>query len=412
MTRRRVLAWALAVGVLAPALAFAQDFDPKRAASFVVGVPAGPLPMERFDAHRSGVSPAPLPVGELQLRWHHSLGEAALHAPLVVGPDVVLVAGRGDIAFLDAGDGSDVARISTGSDVCGPPAALANGTIVVVARASGMAIGVAKTGIVFRTKLGGDPPHGDLAPLPMGDGGVVVGRGNELTLLDSAGGVRARGLFPEAIEGALLASRGRVLAVAETGIVYAWRPGHEVERVGSFGARAIGGATLADDDTMLAVVEGARVMSLDLTKGVAAPRASSSGLLFLGPVAMRGSSALILAKGLRGAFLLGFDRAGEAATQTPLAASPLPVLMDGGVGSPTVGSHSPLVVDRSGNVAFAIEDDVGVVGASDAIAHLSGALCKSHGADVLGIAPIGNATEPGFVLACEDGSVALVSKRH
>ncbi len=411
MTRRRVLAWALAFGALAPALAFAQDFDPKRAASFVVGAPAGPLPMERFDAHRSGVSPAPLPVGDLQFRWHHSLGEAVLHAPLVVGRNVVLVAGRGDIAFLDAGDGSDVAKVSTGSDVCGPPAALANGTIVVVARASGVAIGVAKTGVVFRTKLGGDPPHGDLAPLPMGDGGVVVGRGTELTLLDSAGGVRARGLFPEAIEGALLASRGRVLAVAETGIVYAWTPGHDVERVGNFGARAIGGATLADDDTMLAVVEGARVMSLDLTKGVAAPRASSSGFLFLGPVAMRGTSALVLAKGLRGAFLLGFDRAGEM-TQTPLAASPLPMLVDGGVGSPTVGSHCPLVVDKSGNVAFAVEDDVGVVGPKDAVAHLSGALCKTHGADVLGIAPIGDATEPGFVLACEDGAVALVSKRH
>ncbi|HEX7666871.1 MAG TPA: PQQ-binding-like beta-propeller repeat protein [Polyangiaceae bacterium] len=415
MKRTRLVAIAIVLGALAPALALAQKFDPKRAASFVVGPPPAPLPMERFDAHRSGVSPAALPSGDLQFRWHHSLGEPALHAPLVVGKEVVIVAGRGDVAFLDAGDGSDVAKVTTGSDVCGPPVALANGTIVVVARSSGMAIGVTKTGVVFRTKIGGDPPHEDLSPLPMADGGVVVGRGSELTLLDSAGGIRARGVFPEAIEGSLLASRGRVLAVAETGVVYAWTPGHDVERVGNFGARAVGGATLDGDDTLLAVTEGARIMSLDLVKGVAAPRASSTGFLFVGPVAMRGTSALVLAKGVRGAFLLGFDRAGDV-TQTPIAASPLPVLADGGVGTPTVGGHAPLVVDKSGNVAFSVEDDVGVAvlggGANETVAHLSGALCKTHGADVLGIAPVADASSPGFVLACEDGAVALVGKRH
>ena len=403
---------AIAVFGLAPIAALAQTFDPKSPATFVVGAPNGPTSTDRFDARRSGDSRVPLPTGRLKTLWHHTFGASVEHEPLVVGSDIVLVAGRGDVAFLDVTDGSELARVSIGAGSSGPPTALADGTIVVVA-SSGVAIGVRKTGVVFRTRVGGEPSIlGHISPLSLDDGGVVVATGTELDVLDARGGIRARAALPEEIDGSLLASRGRVLAVADSGVVYAWTPGRDVERIGNFGARVVGGATLADSNTLLAVVEGARLLSLDIDKGVVVPRAVSSGFLFIGPVAMRGSSALMLAKGVRGASVLAFDRAGEM-EQTPVTSSPLSVLADGGVAGPTVGGHAPLVVDAAGDVAFSIEDDVGVVAADGTVSRVDGTVCRSRSADVLGLAPIRGAPgDPAFVVACDDGALALIAERR
>ena len=410
--KRLHLVFAIAGLALAPIAALAQSFDPKAPATFVVGNPSGPTSTDRFDARRSGDSPVALPTGKLKMLWHHTLGASIEHEPLVVNDEIVLVAGRGDVAFLDVTDGSELARIAIGAGSSGPPTALSDGTIVVVA-SSGVAIGVRKSGVVFRTRVGGAPSIlGHISPLSLDDGGAVVATGTELDVLDARGGIRARATLPEEIDGALLAVHGRVLAIADSGVVYAWTPGRDVERIGNFGARVVGGATLADSNTLLAVVEGARLLSLDIDKGVVAPRAVSSGFLFVGPVAMRGASALMLAKGVRGASVLAFDRAGEM-EQTPITSSPLTVLSDGGVAGPTVGGHAPLVVDKSGNVAFSIEDDVGVVAADGAVSRVDGTVCRSRSADVLGLAPIkGNAGDPAFVLACDDGALALIAAKH
>ena len=410
--KRAHLLCAILASALAPIVALAQTFDPKAPAAFVVGNQRGPTSTDRFDARRSGDSPVPLPTGKLKMLWHHTLGTSIEHAPLVVGDEIVLVAGRGDMAFLDVVDGSERARIAIGAGSSGPPTALSDGTIVVVA-SSGVAIGVNETGVVFRTRVGGEPSIlGHISPLSLDDGGVVVATGTELDVLDARGGVRARATLPEEIDGSLLASRGRVLAVADSGVVYAWTPGRDVERIGNFGSRIVGGATLADSNTLLAVVEGARLLSLDIDKGVVAPRAVSSGFLFIGPVAMRGASALMLAKGVRGASILGFDRAGEM-EQIPVTASPLAVLADGGVSGPTVGGHAPLVVDRTGAIAFSIEDDVGIVASDGTVTRVDGTVCRSRSADVLGLAPIKAAAgDPAFVLACEDGALALIAEKR
>lgn len=412
--RRTRLALVAAALALAPIVALAQSFDPKRPATFVVGPSQGTITTDRFDAHRSGVTASPLPAGKLKVAWHHTFGSSIEHAPLVVGGDLVLVAGRGDIAYLDASDGSELARVGIGAGSCGPPTALADGTVVVVA-SSGLAIGVKKSGVVFRTRIGGEPSIlGHISPLSLADGGAVVASGTELAALDARGNVRTRATVPEEIDGALLAVHGRVLAVATTGVVYAWTPGHDVERIGNFGARAVGGATVADDHTLLAVTEGARIVALDLDKGVVTPRASTTGAIFLGPVSMRGTSAVILAKGVRGSSLLSFDPSGDM-TQVPLASAPLSMLADGGVAGPTVGGHAPLVVDAKGRVAYSIEEDVGVVSPDDTVARLDGAssICRSRSSDILGITPVnGPADDPAFVLACEDGALALVTARR
>ncbi len=212
------------------------------------------------------------------------------------------------------------------------------------------------------------------------------------------------------IDGSLLAAAGRILAVTESGVVYGWTPGRDPDRLGSFGGRVLGGATLSDDHTLLGVIEGDRVMALDLQKGVAAPRDTSSGLLFLGPVSVRADTAFFLAKGPGRAYLLGVDRAGQETLHVPVVQGQIPLLVDGGVAPPSIGGHAPVVVDKSGAVAYAIEDEIGVVDSSGQVWRLGVSLCRSHSSDLLGIAPTSNSArnDPAFVVACEDGAVALI----
>jgi hypothetical protein len=411
MRRVRVAAFVVgALGVAMPILALAQRFDPKRPANFTVGAPRGPVATERLDAHRSGSTNATLPTGRLKTLWHHAMGGLISEPPLIAGSDVVLVAGRGEVVFLDAKIGDETARVPIGASPLGPATELSDGTIALVVDTN-EAVGVRKSGITFRTRLSGGR-GGDASPLSLDDGGVVVVSGDELASLDSRGEIRARAWLPEPVDGSLLAAGGRILAVTSSGVVFGWIPGREPTRLGSFGGRAFGGATLEGDHMLLGVVDGDRVMALDLARGVAAPRDTSSGLLFLGPVSTHADTAFFLAKGPGRAYLLGVDRTGQETLHTPIVQGQIPLLVDGGVAPPTIGGHAPLVVDKSGAVAFAIEDDIGVVDAAGSSWHLGTSLCRSHSSDLLGIAPNGLAgADAGFVVACEDGAVALIGAR-
>ncbi|MEO8874882.1 MAG: PQQ-binding-like beta-propeller repeat protein [Polyangiaceae bacterium] len=407
MKRARVAALAVVLA-LVPIAALAQRFDPKRPANFTVGAPRGPVATDRLDAHRTGASQLPLPTTHLKALWRHSLGELITQPPLVVGSEVIVLAGRGEMVFIDSDVGDEVARVSIGASSSGPATALSSGTVVVVT-SSGDAVGVRKEGVAFRTHLGGEISLlGRVSPLSLDDGGAVVASATELDVLDSHGGIRARATIPDELDGALLAARGRVLAVTESGVVYAWTPGKDPERVGSFGGRAFGGATLDGDHTLLAVIEGSRVMALDLDRGIAVPRNTSNGLLYIGPVSVRGDNAFLLAKGPGRTLLIGIDRAGTESTHLPIVQGQIPLLIDGGAAPPSLGGHAPLVVDKSQAVAYGIEDEIGVVDAQGNVSKLGGSLCRSHSSDILGIAP----TSEGFVVACEDGAVALVGGKN
>ncbi len=148
---------------MVPIAALAQRFDPKRPVNFTVGAPRGPVATERLDAHRSGASPSLLPTGRLKLAWHHTVGGLISEPPLLVGDDVVIVAGRGDIVFLDAKVGDEIARVSVGASPSGPATSLSDGTIVLVID-SNDAVGVRKSGVVFRTHLSGRI-GGDTSPV-------------------------------------------------------------------------------------------------------------------------------------------------------------------------------------------------------------------------------------------------------
>ncbi|MDB4997714.1 MAG: hypothetical protein JWM74_5146 [Myxococcaceae bacterium] len=416
MTRAVVIAMASAsaLGVawlLASASpAGAQRVDPRRPETLYVGTPSGPSPTDRIDAQRSGLTRTKLPTQGLHVAWRRSFGHTIDHAPLVLANgEIVIIAGRGDVVTL-ADDGSERSRTIVGSGAAGPPTVTSDGTVVIVT-SSGEAVGVRRGAVRFRTRLGGERTlTGHISPLSLEDGGVVVATSTELTALDAEGGVRSRGVLPEPLATPLVATAGKVLAITTSGVVYAWIPGREPQRVGSFGAPIDGGATLSDENTLIAIVDGNRLAALDLRRGVLVTRAQGAGTFYLGAPAMRGPVAYLLGQTPGRTFVLALDASGQEAQRVLVASSAPQTLGDGGAAPFTIPAHVSPIVDRAGTVAFASPDGkVGVVysGAAEA---LSDVLCsrastttKGSGG-IVGIAPATDA----FLVACDTGALVKI----
>jgi hypothetical protein len=407
--RRAGLFAALGAAVaLVAARAPAQRFDPRVPQTFVVGAPGGASPMQRVDPGRTGRTQSALPQGPLKRLWGRTVGTVGgvEHAPLV-GPngEIVVVTSRGEAVWIDAG-GAELARVSLGAVGVSPPALTADGTLVVVT-AAGQAVGAVRGGLRFHTPLGGDRSiAGRVAPLPLDDGGVVVATGNELTALDSSGGIRASAPIPQSLSTALLAAGGRVVALTTTGAVYTWIPGREPTRAGSFGGPVDGGAALLPDGSLVAVVDHQRVVRLDLARGLAVPRASApAGTLLLGPPAVQGDKVTVLVEGLAQSWIVTFDGAGAELLRVPIGITPLGLSPDGG--APLLGavSHAGPLVDGSGTLALlTLDGRVAVVPPGGGLSATVDSPCGRIGTG--GRAPAGTVVPAGpgaLVVACESG---------
>ncbi len=411
---------------LVAAIAFAQRMDPRRPETVIVGLPGGPSPLARVDAKRSGQTTNPLPAAPLRVAWRkpvdaETTGQGIVHAPLALTDNSVLViTNSGKAVWFDA-EGNRQADRALGMGATGAPVILADGTVVVVA-SNDEVIGFKSDAIKFRTVVGGVRGNlgGRIAPLPLPDGGVVVCTSQEFAVLDGGGGIRARATAPEAISGPLLASRGKVIAIAASGVVYSWAPGRDMVRVGSFGGVVDGGAAIMGDHTLVAMVDPgvqSRIVVLDLDTGVAAPRATApANQAYLGPPAINGD----VVYGLGGAAGRNYVIAVDAAGQEKLrVAIPLPSWMsavtspsDGGILIYTPPPHTGVIVDRAGAIAFATPDGtIGMVDSSGGFA-TTGADSPCHQTRsfaVAGIAPLG----PGaFVVACTGGMLAKITSTN
>ncbi len=411
----------LAAGMLLGAGALAQRFDARRPQTLVVGRSPGDAPVDRVDARRTGFARTLLPAGTLRPVWRRAVGLEVDAAPLV-GQDgeIVVIASRGDVVSFSP-DGLERRRTSVGLGAPGPGAILADGTLVLVS-GTGEAVGIRAGAIRFRTRVGERNAPQKAAPLTLEDGGAVVAVGAELTALDAEGNVRARTTLPEPAVWPLLPALSHVAAVTAAGAVYLWSPGREPVLAGSFGGPLTGGALVADERTLLAVVDGTHLSALDLEHGVTVTRSLSSGGLLLGPPSLRGANAYALLLTTGSVLAIAVDPAGQELLRTPVESPSLALLTDGGAAPLLAPTRTPTLVDQAGTLAFGTPDGhVGVLTASGSVETLGEALCTgSHGprwpapgsvpgrsgTGFAGFAPAGAG---GFVVLCESGQLARVA---
>ena len=369
--RRPRLAGALSVVVLVAgvvARAHAQRLDPGAPWTLVVGTPSGAR-CDHIAPARTGLARA-LPRGPLHVAWKASAGTSVDRAPVVDARGGSYIMGaRGEVVALGR-DGVERWRVATNATPTGSVALLSDDTLAFVDDV-GEAIGVKDGTVRWRTRVGRAGAAGP-APVPLDDGGVVVGTARDVAALDAEGNIRARTTLTEPATGALLFALGKVVVVAAGGSVWAWSPGiAEATRVGAFGSPVDGGAVLSDDHTLLAVTSGGEALAThDLLSGATATLATSSHGPWRGPPAVVDGTAWLVALGPGGEQAVAIDAAGQEVARALLAARP----PGGGstsaadAGSLATPSWSPPgavpapVVDAAGSMAFGtVEGGAGVV---------------------------------------------------
>src|SRR6185312_4383835 len=129
------------------------------------------------------------------------------------------------------------------------------------------------------------------------DGGLLVAAGNAIVQLDADGVIRARAAIDprnsamEHASGAIVEGPDGALVTTVSGSVYRFRPPAQPRRIGTFGGTVGKGAVLADDRTLLAVVDGHRLVALDLPTGTAHVR--TGGLPLDGPPTVGGGLVFV-----------------------------------------------------------------------------------------------------------------------
>jgi hypothetical protein len=389
-----------------------QTFDVERPRTLIVGSPRTGARAERVDVGRTGCARTSLPASGIRAEWRIPLGTLVDHAPLVdVHGGSYVVGSRGEVIAVTR-DGTERWRVATGAAQPGPPALLADDTLVFV-DAIGQAIGVRSGVVRWRVRFGrGDTVHP--APLPLEDGGVVVATSHELSSLDVEGRERARTTLAEPMSVPLIAALGKVIAVTSSGAVWAWSPGaSEAVRLGSFGSPVDGGAALAGDHTLIAVAAGqAHLAALDLGRGTLTTRAVATSGLWLGPPAILGETTYLQLLTPTAEFAIAIDGAGNELDRAVLAARPPTSAPDGGPGALSAGPHTPPLVDAAGTLAFATTAGAIGITTGGRTERLDQDICEQpvgtgarSAPAVVGLAPL----EPGaFVAACRAGALLAI----
>ena len=321
--------------------------------------------------------------------------------------ETLVVGTRGEVVAISP-EGDERWRVSTGAMTPGPSALLSDGTLV-FADAAGEAVAVRDGVVRWRVRFGrGDAVHP--APVPLDDGGVVVATTRDLAALDADGRERARVTLPEPAEAPLVAALGKIVAVATTGVVWAWTPGApEATRLGSFGGPVDEAAGQIDDHTLVAIASvNTHQTAVDLVRGTTTPRAALPVGLWRGPPALRGDAATMILLGPTTELAVTVDAAGAETMRVPVATRRIVLGADGGLPVLTAVPHTAPIVDAAGTLAFATTDGaVGVLAAGvldvvpDACPPAFSSTTRAvPAAPVAGLVPSG----PGaFVAACRSG---------
>jgi len=406
----RAASFAVVAAVVAaspPRAARADALDLSMPRTVRVGAPRGDAPSERLDPRRTGRAPTRLPASPVEVWRRHVSGNIDV-PPVIDAADGILVALTIPEIIKLGPDAREIWRARLGSSsAMAPPTLLSDGTVAVVT-AAGLAWGFTPAGSQrFSTALGVRWRDADCAPLALPDGGLLVAAGNALVEIDADGVIRARAALDdrpasgEHATGAVLDSSGDSLITTAWGNVYRFRPPSAPRKVGWFGGTTARGAVLADRRTLLAVVDGRRLVALDLPSGTTHVRAG--GLALDGPPAqdLVGLSLLTAQLGV----LLGIDAAGNERVHVTLDKPPGGGLLPSNAFVQVdLKPSPPVVVDSAGRVAFVrASGRAGVVSPEGHVEIAAERVCVSP----VAVLPAG---EKRMLIACHDGGLWMYAE--
>jgi hypothetical protein len=251
--------------------------------------------------------------------------------------------------------------------------------------------------ILWRRDL---PSSGSGAPaplLPTSDGGCTVPVGAHLFRMEPDGTVRDHAHVGEAILD-VLGQGSSLVILTRSGAVLRWSPPADPNPLGSLGGPPTGGAALAAEQVLVAVVDSRRLVEFHLATGQRRVRVGEGRLMLDGQpaVTLRRETRVATLDGL----LLGHDSAGKETLRVALA--PRVSAGDGGVRVARSSRAPPLIVDSRGQVGFVRPGmDVGVVSADGKLSTAAGAACIS----AAGLVPAGRGR---MAVACRSGIIWLV----
>jgi len=394
----------------------ADVVDPSLPRTVVVGAPRGAAPSERLDPRRTGRARTRLPSTPVELWRRHVNGNVDVSPIVDDAGDIYVALTVSELVKLGPDAREQWRAGLANAAAAAAPALLADGTVVVIT-STGALWGFTPGGSVrFMTPLGLSRKDLDTVPLALATGGLIVAGGSTLVEIDADGVVRARatldergpgagGASPERVAGAVVEGPGGALVTTTTGSVYRFRPPAPPRKVGSFGGIPVRGAMAADDRTLVAVVDGRRVVALDLPTGTT--HVLSGGMMFDAPPTL-GPNGLVYASAQLG-MLLGVDAAGnekvhvllDKAQPPPLA----PATMVGGavtfVAPADLKPSPPLVIDPSGRVAFVRPAGrAGLVTPEGKVEVVADRVCATP----LAVLPGG---EKRLLVACRDGLLLM-----
>ncbi len=390
---RSAPSWALALGcaLIGTISRGLLAHDTKHVVSLTVGTSAGLAVCERLEASNAGrarvVFPRPARV-RFQTRLAGGIGQAPASDQ---DGNLFVAHGEPRLSKLDA-RGQSVWSERLSSEASSSPVLLANGSILIVTRDANALIFRPGGKRVFERTLPLTDTHHRVLVIPTASGGAVVASGNDLLQLDAQAEIvrrlRARGSITT------IAEAGAVLVViTENGSVEQARASGELELIGSFGGTAAEGGAV-QDGKVWAIVDGHRLMALDLASGQAMTVATDSASTLTGPLALLEN---------QGAVLVADDgfvsvRARDGTESTRVSVAGAAQAFDPAARGLRAAS---LIADHAGTIcAVRGASDALLIGSDGALDRLDGTVCL----DPFRPTPL----PAGIALSCRSGQLFFI----
>lgn len=342
------------------------ELDPNLAHQLRLGLPAGIVPALRLGAGQSGRSSTSLP-SRPRVLWRSRVRGPLTSGVAIDGQgNITLASTHADVVELDA---TGVTRWTTSiprAEVAGGPVLAHDGTRQLVTT-HGELVRLRQDGVLL-SRRGLRLPAAPRAELLVADQGrSFVAMGSELVHVQSGGDLVAKTRAPERIA-ALLQGDPGLLVVTDRGRVFEWDGAGPLRPRGSFGGAVTGGVSGLGGTSLLAVVDGHRLVELDVIRGARRTRTADPALPLQAPaaVALDGGTRLLTNTGV----LVLHDASAREASRVPLL-EPSAVRPLG-----AVPEAAPPVVDRAGTTLVAVPGRAGVVHADGTPSWIPGLDCS------------------------------------